>query len=231
MKKLTLRAIVLMLVVAGVFVMISLFLPAKRNAAFWLSFGFGLLAIVFQLYVFNAAEMGKNDARSRFYGFSVARVGLIYLAVQLILSLIVMVLCIFVTVPAWCAVIPSALLFAAAVVGCITTETVRDEVVRQDAQLKKDVTFMRGLQSLAASLASVCPEGELKAKVKKLAEELRFSDPVSSAETVPLEEDILQQMKELQQAITDGDRDGAGKLCTKVLDTLTERNRVAAISK
>ena len=56
-----------------------------------------------------------------------------------------------------------------------------------------------------------------------------FSDPVSSEETLALEEDMHSQLGAIQQALVDGDTDGAKKMCTKLMGNLVERNRVCSV--
>ena len=69
---------------------------------------------------------------------------------------------------AWIAVIVFVLMLAVAAVGIIAADAMRDEVERQDAQLKTDVAAMRALQSRAAALASRCEDAELKADAQKV---------------------------------------------------------------
>lgn len=133
--------------------------------------------------------------------------------------------------PLWVAVVVNALLLAMALIGCITTVAMRNEIARQDAQLKADVTNMRQLQSLSRALAGQCQDEELKGALEKLADDFRYSDPVSSPQTLPLEAELRSQLDDLQQALVDGDADGARSLCAKLKASLAERNRVCAVNK
>lgn len=227
MTKNTARGMILLIVVAAVFSLIAFVLPVEKTAVFWIAFACGLFAILFQLYIFKISFDG--DAKSRFYGFPIARVGVYYLVAQLVFSIAEIALAS--VIPLWVAVIVNALLLALAVIGCVTTDAMRDEIIRQDGQLKKDVSRMRELQSLAASMLAQCTDEDMKQTVKKIADELRFSDPVSSEATKELEEDMRSQMKDIQQAIVDGDEESVKTLCAKLLGGLSERNRVCSISK
>ena len=227
MKKNTVRGMILLAVVAAVFSLIAFVLPVEKTAVFWIAYGCGLFAILFQLYIFKISFDG--DAKSRFYGFPIARVGVYYLAAQLIFSIAEIALASI--IPLWVAVIVNALLLALAVIGCVTTDAMRDEIIRQDVQLKKDVSRMRELQSMAASMLAQCTDENMKQTVKKIADELRFSDPVSSNATVELEEELKNQMADIQQAVADGDASSAKMLCEKLLSSLAERNRICSISK
>ena len=227
MKKNTVRGMILLAVVAAVFSLIAFVLPVEKTSVFWIAYVCGLFAILFQLYIFKISFDG--DAKSRFYGFPIARVGVYYLAAQLILSIAEIALASI--IPLWVVVIVNALLLALAVIGCVTTDAMRDEIIRQDVQLKKDVSRMRELQSLATSMLAQCTDENMKQTVKKIADELRFSDPVSSNATVELEEELKNQMADIQQAVADGDASSAKMLCEKLLSSLAERNRICSISK
>ncbi len=107
----------------------------------------------------------------------------------------------------------------------------RDEIAAQDVKLKKSVSSMRELQSLTASLVNQTSDAELKKSLQKVADEFRYSDPLTSDKTSGLEEEMHSQIGDLQQALVDGDVDGAKTLCSKLLDCLRERNRICSINK
>ena len=216
-------------IVLAVFSLIAFAIPFAHTAVFWIAYGFGVFAILFQLYIFKTSFAGNGDAKSRFYGFPIARLGIYYLVAQLILSVVEMALA--GLIPAWPVIIVNVLALAFALIGCITAETMRDEIVQQDQKLKKNVSTMRELQSMAASMVGQCGDEEMKSIVKKIADELRFSDPVSSEATVELEDEMRSQLADIQQAIVEGDKDGAKTLCQKLLNNLTERNRICSVNK
>ena len=81
-----------------------------------------------------------------------------------------------------------------------------------------------------------CPERDpqhagVRRSLKKLADDFRYSDPLSSDKTKALEADMQSQIGDLQQAITDGDVESAKQLCEKLAGSLRERNRVCAVNK
>lgn len=223
------RGLIVLAIVLAVFSLIAFAIPFAHTAVFWIAYGFGVFAILFQLYIFKTSFAGNGDAKSRFYGFPIARLGIYYLVAQLILSVAEMALASL--IPAWPVIIINALVLAFALIGCITAETMRDEIVQQDHKLKKNVSTMRELQSLAASMVGQCSDEEMKNAVKKIADELRFSDPVSSDATAELEAEMRSQLADIQQAVVDGDVEGAKALCGKMLGNLAERNRICSVNK
>ena len=84
---------------------------------------------------------------------------------------------------------------------------------------------------MSAVLVNQCADEDLKKTLKKIADDLRFSDPVSSGATAALEDELRRQLADIQQAVVDGDTEGAKALCGKMMGNLAERNRVCSISK
>ena len=223
------RSLIVIAIALVVFSVIAFAIPFAHTTAFWVAYGFGALAILFQLYIFKVSFAGDGDTKSRFYGFPIARLGVYYLVAQLIVSVIEMALS--KVIPTGVTVAVNVLLLALAVVGCITVDAMRDEIIRQDAALKKNVGNMRELQSLSSALVGQCGDEALKPMLQKVADEFRYSDPVSSEKTQGLEEDMKVQLSDIQQALVEGDSDGAKKLCGKLMGSLAERNRVCSVSK
>ena len=95
----------------------------------------------------------------------------------------------------------------------------------------KNTSAMRQLQSLSAALADRAEDDELKSVLSKLAEDFRFSDPVSTKETGPLENGLAVRIAELRRVLESGDRETVINLCDSIADSLKERNRVCAQSK
>jgi len=229
MNKNTAKGIVVVAIALAVFSVMAFVIPFAHTRTFWVAYGFGMVAIAFQLCIFRLSALASGDARSRFYGFPIVRLGAYYLVGQLIVSVVGMALA--KVLPMAAVLIVNVALLALAVVGCITVDTMRDEIARQDVKLQKNVANMRELQSLSAALVSQCADGALRAALSRIAEEFRFSDPVSSDSTLELEADMRSQLNDIQQALVDGDADGAKQLCGKLSANLAERNRVCSVSK
>ena len=228
MAKNSTKGIMLLVILFAVFSVIAFVIPYPKNTVFWIAYACGVFAILFQLYIFRSS-FGKADARSRFYGFPIARLGIYYLVAQLAVSIIEIALSKF--LPTWVVIIINVLILAVALTGCITTETMRDEIAAQDTKLKRSVSNMRELQSISATLADQTTDVDLKATLTKLADEFKFSDPVSSEKTMELESDLRRRIDDLQQAITESDANAAKVLCGKLSMCLKERNRISATSK
>lgn len=229
MKKNELRGYITLAIILVVYSVIAFAVPFEKTATFWIAYLFGVIAIAYQIYFFKIAFTGDGDVKSKFYGFPIAKIGVVYLVFQLLLSLVE--ICLAEIIPTWVGIIINILPVAVASVGCIAADAMRDEIARQDVQLKMDVSNMRRMQSFSATLMEQCSDASLKEELQKLADAFRYSDPVSSNETKELENDLNTSLNELQSVVSSGDVEGARTLCNKILSSLSERNRICALNK
>ena len=226
MTKNRIRFYISLAAVLVAFCVIALVVPFVRTATFWLSLGFGVLAIGVQLYTMPRAMRGK--LRSKFYGFPILRISFIYLAAQLVLSLLFMALAKW--VPVWVPTVLYLVLLCAALIGFVGADSMRDEVVRQDDRTKQQVSVMRAFQSQVANLSINCDES-CKAELDKLAEDFRFSDPVSTEAIRDAEDELCRCIDELQRAVAENQSEDISRLCRKTSLVLAERNRLCKLNK
>lgn len=212
-----------------VYTLIVLAAPFAKGRMFWLTYLFTAAAFGVQVYVFKLSFEKEAGAKSKFYGFPIARVGVSYLAVQIVLGLVFMVLA--AVAPVWLALVLYLALLAATAVGIVATDSIRDEVERQDTQLKKDVATMRALQSKAAALPARCENAAARVALEKLADEFRYSDPVSAPTLVEMENNLTAALDELETAVVDSDNTAVLDFCKKISAALAERNRLCKLNK
>ena len=224
MKKNTVRTAVVWLILLAVYHVIVFAVPFTHNGAFWLSYVFALAAFAVLGAATYLGEIKGEGVKSKFYGFPILRLGAVYFAVQIVLSLIVMAVAV---VKIWVALVVYVILLGAAAIGLIAADAMREEIQRQDVKLKKDVSFMRNLQSKVCQMATQCDAPELK----RFAEDIRYSDPVSSDALGDIEQELAAAVEELQAAVVDGDGESVAQLCRKASAVLSERNRLCKLNK
>lgn len=242
MKRNALRAALVAGILFVLYIAIAFLIPFERNEVFWVSLLFTAVAVAVGLLALYQGMFKREDAKSKFYGFSVVRVGLIYVVIQAALSLVFMALAPWIWL--WLVAVICLLLFGAATMGLISVEAVVEEIQQQDEKMKRNVAVMRGLQSKVNRLAALCEDPELQTKVQALAEELRYSDPVSSEvpsiqsdsnttvyDELQTEANLAAAIEDLQQAVIDADNMAASALCRKATALLAERNRLCKLNK
>ena len=225
MKKDTNRWIIGLGVLLVLYMLVAFMIPFVHTAAFWISFCFTLAAFVVTGASIYIAFVKNPDAKSRFYGFPIAKIGVIYGLVQLVAGLIFMALAAF--IPVAVVVLVCAAALGATVIGLISADAVVSEIHAQDVKLKKNVTLMRSLQSKVNQMATQSEDAGIKA----LAEEFRYSDPVSSDGVAGADRDLAAAVDELQSAYVEGEPEAVANLCRKVSALLAERNRLCKLNK
>lgn len=225
MKKDIMRWVVGLGVLLVLYILVAFLIPFVHTATFWVSFVFTLVAFAVAAASMYIAFVKNPDAKSRFYGFPIAKIGAIYGLVQLAAGFIFMALSQW--APVWAAILVYAIVLGAAVIGLISAEAVVSEIHVQDAKLKKDVSLMRSLQSKVNQIAAQSENADVKA----LADEFRYSDPVSNDAIADAEADLAAAVDELQSAYVDGDNEAVAKLCRKASALLAERNRLCKLNK
>ena len=130
MKKNAIRWWVVLGVVLVVYNVLAFALPFPKTAVFAVSYLFTMIAILAQIYVIRTAFYRGEGVKSKFYGFPIAKLGVIYLAVQLIAGLVFMALGLI--VPVWLPLALYVVLLGVAAAGFVAADAARDEVVRQE---------------------------------------------------------------------------------------------------
>lgn len=225
MKKDMLRGIVGFGVLLVLYILLVFLMPFVHTATFWVSLLFTLIAFAVVAATLYFSICRHPDAKSKFYGFPIARIAVKYGLVQLIAGFLCMVGS--TAVPVWAAALIFSFALGAAVIGLIGAEAVVSEIHVQDAKLKKNVTLMRSLQSKVNQMAAQSEDDA----IKSLADEFRYSDPVSNDAIADAEADLVAAVDELQTAYVDGDSEAVSKLCRKASALLAERNRLCKLNK
>jgi len=223
MNRNLIRCYIVLVMVFVMYNVVAFSLPFPKNSVFLISYLFTLAAIGVQIYVIQTAFYRGADVKSKFYGFPIARIGILYLITQIILGLLFMFAGSLVYF--WIPLIIYTLLLGCSILGLITAEFVRDEIVFQDIKLKKDVSCLRNLQSKTSFMISLARNEEIATMLKRFAEDLRFSDPVSNESLQEVENRLVDCVDEIEEAVTTGrSYESISILCQKANSLLAERN-------
>ena len=225
------RGLLVFAIVLCAYNLLAFLIPFRHTSTFWLGYVFGLVAIAFQIVALLVAFRNVDTARSKFYGIPTLRVGLYYLVGQLILSFIAMALGFVPGFPIWPLWLIFILFLAFAALGMIGADAVRDEIEQQEFVVKRDTSAMRELQNMSASLARRCQDPALAAELKKVAEDLRYSDPVSSALTEESEYRIKEMLEDVSGEVSSRQTYKALETCKSIRNLLAERNEILKQNK
>ena len=90
---------------------------------------------------------------------------------------------------------------------------------------------MRNLQSKALYLVNQCDSEVLVKQLEVLNDNLKYSDPVTSDDTMQIENDLISCIGEIASAVEAEENENATALIKRFLSTLAERNRLCKLSK
>ena len=229
MKKNNVRLAIVIAVLMVIFHLLVFTIPFEHNNVFWLSYGFTLDAFVIAVVALIIAFRSGSNIKSKFYGFPIARVGIVYLLVQLVLCFLFMALSEYLIM--WVGVLVYAIALGIAVIGLVAMDSVRDHVQQQNIRLQADVASMRSAQSKINQMVMQCDNSQATRHLKKLSDELRYSDPVSGPALREIETELSAVIDDLQQALVEDDVAGIEMLCKKTRSILSERNRLCKLNK
>ena len=209
-------------IVFALFNVIAFVIPTDKTATFWTAYTFSVVAFAVQIPLWKIALGKKDTLKSKFLGIPVIHVGITYLIIQLIAFAVFMI---FPTLPVWLAVVVCAIILAISALCAIAGQAGANEIDRVEEKIKVKRAFIQFLQTDIEMLVERETDAETKAALKKLAEKVRFSDPMSHEMLDELESIISAKVEELK---TTADKKA---LIGEIEILLIERNKKCKILK
>ena len=222
MKKNKSMAYAILAIVFVLFNVIAFAVPTAKTATFWIAYAFTSIAFASQIAIWKFAFKGADTLKSKFLGIPLISVGITYLIVQIIAFAVFMVLPL---TASWIALVVCALILGISAICLIGTETGREEINRVEEKVEKKVFYIKSLQVDVEMLASTETDADTKAALTKLAEKIRFSDPMSNEVLADLEAEITAKVKELKTA------ENKAEIITILYSLIVERNKKAKLLK
>ena len=201
---------------------IAFTVPAAKTAAFWISYVFTVIAFAAQIAIWKAALGRAESLKSKFLGFPVVHIGMVYLVVQIIAFAVFLFAP---ALPIWSAIVTGAVIAGSSAICMIAADVGRSQIEQVSAKAREGTFYIKQLQTDIESLADTEINAETKARLKQITEKIRFSDPMCDAQTANIENQITLKISELKSA-TDKSR-----IINAVNSLLDERNKKIKILK
>ena len=209
-------------IVFALFNVIAFVVPTDKTATFWTAYVFSVVAFAVQIPLWKIAFGKKDTLKSKFLGIPVIHVGITYLIIQLIAFAVFMILP---PLPMWLAVVVCTIILTISALCAIAGQAAANEINRVEEKIKVKRAFIQFLQTDIEMLAETETDAETKAALKKLAEKVRFSDPMSHEMLGELESRISAKVEEMKTAAD------KKTLIEEITTLLTERNKKCKILK
>lgn len=216
MKKNSTKGYVILGILFALISIIAFAVPTVKTATFWITYVFTAAAFAAQIVIWKTA-LGKGETlKSKFLGFPVVHIGIVYTVIQVIAFAVFMFVP---TLPTWSAIVVCSVIAGVSAVCMISADAGRNEIERVEAKVQKKVFYIRELQTVVELLTDVETDADTKAALDQLAEKIRFSDSMSSEQLANLENKISAKVLELKTA------PNKVEIITELNSLLDERNK------
>ncbi len=212
----------------ALFNLVVFLLPVDRSNAFWAAYIFATVAFLLQIVYFELSFGDAKNLKHIFFGYPVAYLGTIYLVLQLIFSAVVMIS---EALEVQTTVIVSAILLAGSLMLLAAAVFSRAEITTTEDKVKAKRQYIDFLYTDLESLQARAAAPEAKAVLKKLAEAVRYSDPMSAPELVALENEIIAKAGGLKPLVEASNLEALKKASEEITALLAERNAKCKIMK
>lgn len=212
------------LILFVVFLVVAFVVPSKFTMTFWVAFVFTVVSFVLNTYKWVEYFKTNKDLNSKFLRISILNVSYYYMIIQLIIFLVFKFAYM---LPTWIAILCNILFFAFALISFITISSSADYIRTVDEKIRPKVNYIKNLQADVELIAASTDDLKTKEELTKLAERIRFSDPMSNEQLWGLEQQISGNVELLKNA-EGNDLLAIVEIIEKLLD---ERNKKCKIHK
>ena len=188
------------LILGILFVLISVIafaVPSAKTAVFWISYVFTVIAFAAQIFIWKATLGCAESMKSKFLGFPVIHIGIVYLVVQ------VVALAVFLFIPAlpiWSAAVACVAIAGVSAICMIVSNVGCSEIERVSTKAKEKTFYIKQLQVEVELLAGAETDTATKSALTQLAEKIRYSDPMSNEQIADIEDQITEKITDLKSA-------------------------------
>lgn len=216
MKKNSTKGYVILGILFALVSIIAFAVPTSKTATFWVAYVFTAAAFAAQIGIWKTALGKEETLKSKFLGFPVVHIGIVYVAIQVIALAVFMFVP---TLPAWSAIVACSIIAGISAVCMISASAGRNEIERVEAKVQKKVFYIRELQADIELLADNETDAAVKTALTQLAEKIRYSDPMSNEQLADLENKIFTKVAKLKTTAN------KAEIITELNSLLDERNK------
>lgn len=206
--------------------LIFLFLK-PQTPVFWMSYGFMVLAFLLQILGMYLS-FKEFSVQAVFFGIPLAQFTLFYFCAEFFMSFVFMLFQHMMwQIPLFLQVVMLAIYAIVAIVSVMT----RDAAVAAKDKVQQSAAVMRMSTIDIEMLRDDAKDPELKNQLRRLAEAVRYSDPMTNDVIADVDARIRQETMALQTYCEDGDVMSAKESCAKLQRLYVERNKKLMASK
>lgn len=214
-------------ILLGVFNLLAFTVFKERSDVFWLSYSFITVAFVVQI-VSMLLAFKTADIETSFLGVPLASFSVFYLCAEIVIGFIFMI---FQQANFTLALVIQLILLAAFLVIAIVSLLSRDTLLEINEGIKENVLELKLVLTDVEMLRDSCGDPELKEKLRKLAQTIQYSDPMTHDAVSEIEQRIKSKVFELRAYVENGMTDDASQACRDIEMLCIERNKKLKLVK
>ena len=200
----------------------------EHYAAFWISYVFMLIAFLALGGV--GALLGKRGLvlRDWLFGYPIVKHSALYLVAEFVLAVIFMAK----DSEEWkLAFVLQFLVLVVYLVFAISCFLAKETITEVEKRVAVKTQTIRLMYADMQYAAQGCADAELKPTLEKLAEELRYNDPMSNEALAALENRLANVIGEVKALVYAGQFEAAKQNCVTVANLINERNLKCKVLK
>jgi len=224
-----LAGLIILLVILVVFNAFVFLLTDEYEAVFWSGYVFITVAwLCLAASVIMVAPESKTGTRAALLSIPQVLYSLLYFLLQLVAGVIIM----HSSMRVKASIALQLILLAGYAVVIMVNVIYKDRSKKTQVRTKAEIAFKQDLLMHLQDLYDRCANDALRARLQAFLDEARYSDPVSSNETLEYELHILDLVKKLKAIVYEGPATvNAIRLCEEAQLFLKQRNTACAAGK
>lgn len=188
------RAYIALAISFVIFNVIAFAIPVSHNGSFWIAYAFTDIAFISQIAIWERTFAKSATLKSLFLKIPIIYIGSVYLIIQII----AFALCTALRTAVSLTLIMCIIVIGVSGVLMISADIGSTEIKRVESDANEKTKFMKSLGTEIELLAANEKNAELKAGLEELAEKVRYSELMSSAGTMEIDERLAALITELR---------------------------------
>lgn len=221
-------------VIFGLFNAVTFILPSTiisinrfEMPVFWISYALIVVSFLAQLLAcFYVCR--KDSADKVFLNLPILKIGYTAIIASFIVGSVFMVLPIF---RMWVGALVCLIVAGIFIIAAVRVIAAANNISAVDEKIKVKTQFMKLAVLDAETIMGKATTAEIKAEVKKVYEELRYSDYMSNEQLDKVESEIAGHLEQLKNAVLDQDFEIVKIETTELLSLIKERSAKCKLLK
>ena len=212
----------------AIYNIIVMLLFSGKNNIFWISYSAMTITFIINIAVMLRC-FSKQDTEAIFMGIPLLSFTVFYFFAELFTSFVFMLFRAHASVKLTVAIqlIMLLLYIIFAAMALLTRQVVNDI----NTDVKQKVSIIKSLSVDVQMLEEQCMDAELKKELHKIAEAIRYSDPMYTDAVADLDNIIKGKVAELKMQCNSNNKGAAMEICYNLNAYIQERNKKLIISK